>query len=216
LKESDETAKFDLFQRLNTGGSELSPQEVRNCLLMMMNKPMFDWLKGLPKDANFIETTALSDRLLDEAYDVELSLRFLILSEIEEDKIKSIGDVGIFLTDQMTLLAQNKRYKKPPFQKLFTDTFFLIDEIMGDEAFKRFSVQKQRHEGGFLLSQFEVVALGIAYNLANGTLCTKNKIREKVQSIWTDAHFTDWATSGVTASRRLPRLIPYGRKLFKK
>jgi uncharacterized protein with ParB-like and HNH nuclease domain len=44
LKESDETAKFDLFQRLNTGGSELSPQEVRNCLLMMMNKPMFDWL----------------------------------------------------------------------------------------------------------------------------------------------------------------------------
>lgn len=27
LKESDETAKYDLFQRLNTGGSDLSPQE---------------------------------------------------------------------------------------------------------------------------------------------------------------------------------------------
>lgn len=41
LKESDETAKYDLFQRLNTGGSELSPQEVRNCLLLMINKPFF-------------------------------------------------------------------------------------------------------------------------------------------------------------------------------
>src|SRR5262249_30020272 len=28
-KESDEDAKFELFQRLNTGGSPLSPQEVR-------------------------------------------------------------------------------------------------------------------------------------------------------------------------------------------
>jgi len=43
LKESDENAKYDLFQRLNTGGSELSPQEVRNCLLIMINKKMYEW-----------------------------------------------------------------------------------------------------------------------------------------------------------------------------
>ncbi|MBI5659577.1 MAG: DUF262 domain-containing protein [Nitrosomonadales bacterium] len=59
LKESDETAKYDLFQRLNTGGSELSPQEVRNCLLLMINKSFFDWLKELPKNEAFISTTTL-------------------------------------------------------------------------------------------------------------------------------------------------------------
>jgi len=37
LRESDATAKYDLFQRLNTGGSQLSPQEVRNCILVMLN-----------------------------------------------------------------------------------------------------------------------------------------------------------------------------------
>ena len=46
LKESDEKAKYDLFQRLNTGGSHLSPQEVRNCILVMLNKNFFLWLKG--------------------------------------------------------------------------------------------------------------------------------------------------------------------------
>ena len=216
LKESDETAKYDLFQRLNTGGSELSPQEVRNCLLIMVNKSFFEWLKDLPKDENFVSTTSLSDRPLEEAYDVELALRFVLLAQIPEEDIKSIGDVGIFLTDKMTETAQNKKFKKSPIAELFTETFSTLDKALGDSAFKRFSVPKNRHEGGFLLSLYEVIALGVAYNLAKGTLCASNKIEERARSVWSDKNFTDWSASGVTANRRLPRLIPFGRKLFKK
>lgn len=216
LKESDETAKYDLFQRLNTGGSELSPQEVRNCLLVMANKPLFDWLKNLPSNENFILTTALSDRPLEEAYDVELALRFIILALIPEKEIKSVGDVGNFLTDKMTEIAQNKNFKKSPTKDLFEKTFSILNEVFEDEAFKRFSVKKDRHEGGFLLSLFEVIALGVAFNIENNTLCAKNKIVEKARSVWSDKSFTDWSSSGVTASRRLPKLVPYGRKLFHK
>lgn len=216
LKESDETAKYDLFQRLNTGGSELSPQEVRNCLLVMINKPFFDWLKDLPKDEAFIYATALSDRSLEEAYDVELALRFVLLAQSEEAEIKSIGDIGVYLTEKMTAVAQNKTFKKAPIKTLFEKTFSVLDEVLGDNAFKRYSNKKSRHEGGFLVSLYEVIALGVAFNIANGTLCPKAKIAERARSIWSDTAFTEWATAGVTASRRLPKLIPYGRKLFKK
>jgi uncharacterized protein with ParB-like and HNH nuclease domain len=41
LKESDELAKYELFQRLNTGGSMLSDQEVRNSILVMMNRDLY-------------------------------------------------------------------------------------------------------------------------------------------------------------------------------
>lgn len=214
LKESDETAKYDLFQRLNTGGSELSPQEVRNCLLVMINKPFFEWLKKLPNNEDFVTTTALSDRPLEEAYDVELALRFILLAAIEEEEIKSIGDVGAFLTEKMSEVASRKNFKQAPVKKLFENTFEIINEQLGDNAFKRYSIKKGRHEGGFLLSLYEVIALGIAYNLVNGTLCKKSEIVERTQSVWTNRTFTDWATSGVTAARRLPRLIPLGRKLF--
>ena len=37
-KESDANVKFDLFQRINTLGSILSDQEVRNCLLVMSDR----------------------------------------------------------------------------------------------------------------------------------------------------------------------------------
>lgn len=216
LKESDETAKYDLFQRLNTGGSELSPQEVRNCLLVMINKSFFEWLKGLSQNDNFISTTALSDRPLEEAYDVELALRFLVLSQVPLPEIKSVGDVGVFLTDKMTEIAQNKKYKKPQVKALFEQTFSLLNEVLGDDAFKRFSVKKDRHEGGFLLSLYEVVGLGVAFNIAKKSLCSKTKIAERARSVWSNPNFTDWATAGVTATRRLPRLIPLGRELFKK
>src|SRR5882724_10336348 len=47
LKESDELAKYELFQRLNTGGSMLSDQEVRNSILVMMNRELYKWIRNL-------------------------------------------------------------------------------------------------------------------------------------------------------------------------
>ncbi|KQV84556.1 DUF262 domain-containing protein [Rhizobacter sp. Root1221] len=214
LKESDESAKYDLFQRLNTGGSELSPQEVRNCLLLMVNKSFFEWLKDLPRFDPFIEATALSDRPLEEAYDVELALRFVLLAQIPEEDIRSIGDVGAFLTDRMSDVAQDKKFRRAGAKQLFEDTFSVLNDALEDASFKRYNAKKKKHEGGFLLSMFEVVALGVAYNLAHNTLCSKGELVKRARSVWGSSAFTDWATSGVTASRRLPRLIPLGRKLF--
>jgi len=37
-KQSDKNIKYELFQRINTLGTSLSDQEVRNCLLIMINK----------------------------------------------------------------------------------------------------------------------------------------------------------------------------------
>lgn len=190
LKESDESAKYDLFQRLNTGGSELSPQEVRNCLLVMINRSFFEWLKDLPKYDPFVITTALSDRPLEEAYDVELALRFVLLARIKESEIKSIGDVGAFLTDRISEVAQDKRYRRAEAKRLFEDSFTLLAETLDEAAFKRYNAKKKRHEGGFLLSLFEVVALGVAYNLAEGTLCPKAEIEKRARLVWSKPEFT--------------------------
>lgn len=214
LKESDANAKYDLFQRLNTGGSELSPQEVRNCLLVMMNKKMYEWLRRLAEYPPFQSVTALSDRPLEESYDVELVLRFMVLHDITEDGFQGIGDVGVFLTEQMTMLAKAKRYDYKRNEEVFKQTFDLLNESIGEDAFKRYSTAKKRHEGGFLLSQFEVVALGLAHNVRRGTAAAVTDIKAKVASIWSDKRYTEWAASGINAARRVPRLIPLGRTLF--
>ena len=212
LKESDEAAKYDLFQRLNTGGTNLSPQEVRNCILVMLNKDFFRWLQELSQYEPFRECIALSDRPIDESYDIELALRFVVFSKINEADLSNIGDVGIYLTEKMSAIAVNKKFDQQYWDILFKKTFDMLVKKVGDKAFKRFSKEKSKFLGGFLLSQFEVVAFGLAYNIENVT--ESLDIENSISSIWLDQQYTEWSGAGMTATRRLPRLIPYGRRLF--
>ncbi len=214
LKESDENAKYDLFQRLNTGGSQLSAQEVRNCLLVMLNKPMFEWLGELTKHESFIKTTGLSERLLEEAYDAELALRFIVLHLLPENDLQKIGDIGVFLADNMSALAKNKRFPYKKMERVFKSTFDALESAAGENAFKRFNSSKKRHEGPFLVSQFEAVALGLGFNMSHGTPVAENKIARIISSLWSKTDFTTYCTSGVTAARRIPKIVPLGRKLF--
>lgn len=214
LKESDQNAKFDLFQRLNTGGSELSPQEVRNCLLLMINKKMFDWFRTLSQYQSFKDVIALSDRPIEQSYDLELALRFMVLHEIDGDGLQKIGDVGEFLTEKMTAMAQAKRFPYKENEDIFKRTFDLLASTVNQDAFKRYNKTKKRHEGGFLLSQYEVVAMGIAYCIKNKKAITAENVKKKIKLIWSDKRYTDFSSSGINASRRLPKLIPLGRSIF--
>jgi len=212
LKESDETAKYDLFQRLNTGGSNLSPQEVRNCILVMLNKDFYTWLKILSTYEAFQECISLSDRPLSESYDLELALRFLIFALIDESELNQIGDVGIFITEKMRIMAVDESFDKSKWERLFKDTFDVLNDQLSDASFKRYNIQKQKFSGGFLLSQFEVVAYGVGYNL--GQEVAIGQIRSRAESIWSDTRYTEWSGSGITATRRLPKILPFGREIF--
>ncbi len=212
LKESDETAKYDLFQRLNTGGSNLSPQEVRNCILVMINKEFYNWLQGISSHESFQSCISLADRPLSEAYDIELALRFLIFSLVDIDELNNIGDVGVFVTDAMARISQDHDFDRALWESLFKSTFDLLQNQINDKSFKRYSVEKSKFTGGFLLSQFEVVAYGIAYNLHNKI--DVDNIESKTLGLWSDDRYTNWSGSGITATRRLPKLIPLGREVF--
>lgn len=212
LRESDENTKYDLFQRLNTGGSQASDQEVRNCIMVMLDRSFYQWMHDLSSDECFKRTIALSERPLLEAYDIELVLRFLILFNIQDDELRSVGDVGIFLTDKMREMATNRTLDRNAVEPIFRKTFRIIDEQLGDNAFKRFNLEKGRYMGAFQISQFEVVACGIGYNLGIGH--EPQGLDAKVQGLWANQTYTDWTGSGITAARRLPRLIPLGREVF--
>lgn len=212
LKESDDHTKYDLFQRLNTGGSQLSAQEVRNCILVMVNQDFYQWISELSRRPSFVETTAFSDKALQEAYDLEQVLRFLILTDAQDEELTSVGDLGVYINEKMIDIAKDKKFNRKAWGTLFAQTFDTLADKVGDSAFKRFSKTKKRHEGGFLVSQFETVSCGVAWNLRNGSLRTD--LPEAIADIWSQKQYTEWAGSGITAARRLRRIIPFARKHF--
>jgi hypothetical protein len=214
LRESEPKAKYELFQRLNTGGSLLSDQEVRNAILVMINRDFYHWLKGLSSDSAFVESTAVSDRAVEEQYDMELALRFLVFLRMPEKQFKELGDIGDFLTDEAAKMAADAKYKRDEAEVTFHRTFALLQQELGSDAFRRYDPSRQRFVGGFSVSAFEAVSLGVGHNYKSLTK-QPGLLRDRVQKLWTDPQFTDNSGSGVRASTRLPKIVPYGRTLFK-
>ncbi|MUG91509.1 DUF262 domain-containing protein [Scytonema sp. UIC 10036] len=212
-KESDPMIKYELFQRLNTGGSIATEQEVRNCILLMLDKNLYRLMRSLADREAFKSCIALSDRLYEEQYDMELVLRFLLLFDEDDKSIQSLcGDVSFFLTDRMRDMAVKKDWDGSHIERAFEVTFNTLNEVMGDNSFKRYKSENDRFLGGFLLSAYEVIALGIGYNYRN--LPPTNQISERIKNIWSDPTYQKWSGAGVNAARRLPYLIPLGRKVF--
>ncbi|AFZ34813.1 protein of unknown function DUF262 [Stanieria cyanosphaera PCC 7437] len=212
-KESDEMVKYELFQRLNTGGAIATPQEVRNCILLMLNKDLYELMRALANYESFRNCIALSDRLYEEQYDMELVLRFILLFDRDQESIKKLGgDVSVFLTDEMRKIALNKELDYTHIKEGFTTTFDTLNNTLVDDSFRRYKPDTNRFLGGFLLSAYEVIALGIGYHYKN--LPPTDQISDRIKSIWSDSTYQKWSGAGVNAARRLPYLIPLGRKVF--
>lgn len=209
LRESDEMAKFELFQRLNTGGSNLTPQEVRNCILVMIDKDAYQWLKDLAGHESFQESISLSEKNISEQYDVELALRFLIFSKIDLDNFDRSKDVGEFITERMINIF-NGEINRQNFENIFKSTFDHIFESVGSNAFRRYS--SGNFKGGFLLSPFEVTAYGLGYNYPE--FPDPESTLEKIKELFSNPTYQQWSGSGVRANSRLPHLIPLGREIF--
>ena len=135
-------------------------------------------------------------------------------NDIQAAELKAMGDIGAFLTDRMTKIATAKNYPYAKIEKIFKATCDVLAKTVGEDAFKRYSKTKARHEGGFLVSLFEVVALGIGHNIKHDSLVAETKVKNLTKKLWADAHYTDWAGSGITSSTRVPKLVPLGRQFF--
>jgi hypothetical protein len=218
-KESDDTVKFELFQRLNTLGSKLSDQEVRNCLLVMLNKDFYSWLKQLSDDENFLNTISIADRLIDEKYNMELALRFLILSQIEPNEVRGLNDFSEFVTEKMIAIATSSDYDKVSWELKFRNTFSLLNNAMGEFAFKKYAVDKGRFEGKFLLAPFEAIAIGLGDNIEDWVAISyndnlKDNLIGKIKSIWENPAFQARYGSGVNVTTRVPVIVPLGKAVL--
>lgn len=73
--------RYELFNRLNTGGSSLTEQEIRNCIFRGNGNEFNNFIRELADMPHFIELADISSKKKDELYLDELVLRFLSLKE---------------------------------------------------------------------------------------------------------------------------------------
>jgi Protein of unknown function DUF262 len=216
-RDNDASIKFELFQRLNPLGSKLSNQEMRNCLLVLLNDDFYKWLLALSKHPSFANTLPLAEKVIEEQYDMELALRFLIFKRVDPNKVRNNSDWEAYITDEMRKLATDATFDFEKEANDFKKTFDLLDFALGEDAFKKFDKTKDRFAGNFLIAGFEAIAFGLGrnINLYNDVILNENfkkDIISKIKNIWFNPEFQ--RHSGLSSIMRIPKIVPIGEKAF--
>lgn len=214
---SDQHSKFDLFQRLNSG-THLSEQEARNCLAVMLDVTFYRWLQELAGHPGFIAATNISERQEEEAYGIEIALRYLGMVNAERSDLSGLKDVGEFLTTRMRTFIASEEYDRAFEKERFGGIFTWLNESLGDAAFKRYDPTRGSFSGRFTVSAFEAITTGIGLHYESWKALTPTArnplIIARIKDVWMDPVFQARTGAGKPASLRIPHMFEVGQRIF--
>lgn len=159
ISESLET-KYDLFIRLNSGGSSLTEQEIRNCLFDQSSPIFAEFLHKLSLFDDFNTAVNLSEGKVKNGTLQEYILRWILLLEsdyrdtLQKKRIKMgtwLTTSGLDLIERFSTELELREFLENT-QLLFEKTFKLLSQC--NDPFRR-------NKGGTSFSSFELVAIGL-------------------------------------------------------
>lgn len=127
-KKSHKHYLFTIFHRLNTGGSKLSNQEIRNCIY---NGSFNSFLKEAVVYENYLSLFGIAPNKIDRFSNEELVLRFISFS-FKKDEYK--GQLAKFLNEVMDKYQNVSMEDIEEFRDVFQRTIDLIYQKILDSA----------------------------------------------------------------------------------
>lgn len=188
---SDLAVRFDLFERLNTGGVSLTDQEIRNCVYRGSYN---NDLKSLASLANFRSVVKISSKNTSNGTYEELVLRFFVYLNRYNDFNHAVKE---FLNEYMNdfrhgVIAQ-------PEKKLF--------EAVMDVLVQAFPNGINRGKGVTPVNLFEALSVGVALALKQG----KNIDPLKLPPLIDDEHLKKFTGAGSNQKKFVVGRIEYVR-----
>ncbi|MBP5983762.1 MAG: DUF262 domain-containing protein [Fluviicola sp.] len=154
---SDMSVRYDLFERLNTGGVVLHPQEIRNCVYLGDFK---DFLVDCSINENFVSSVKMTENSERTGSREELVLKFFAYYE---DRNLFVHSVKEFLNDYMKKKTKNFN-NKSDLSEIFIQTFGIVRNLLPN------GIVRGNRTNITPLILFEAISIGIADIIAENNL----------------------------------------------
>ena len=211
-KSSDEFAQYEMFQRLNTGGSHLSPQEIRNCILVMKNEEIYKKFRELSKYQNFINAVPISEKDSDEQGYLELVVKYFVL-RYSKFEVSDSENYNNFLTDEILKLINEQNIDFEKEEELFRKTFDLLYAVMDENSFKKYDTEKNKSCGAVLVGAYEAIIPGLTENIEHFA-ANQNNLENVIKHIYSDEAYLAATKRGIRPVGRIKRLVKFSREIF--
>ena len=201
--ESNTAMKYELFKRLNSGGSKLTSQEIRNAIYRGINPKLNLLTEKLSKIDDFKILVSLSDQKKQELYDQELVLRFIAFL----NNIESINsNTERYLDEFMERSVNDETFDVQYYEDLFSKVLVLIRTTSDSNVFRN-------ERNAFVPAFYEGITIGIAQNIEKYK-AAPHLIPEKVSQLKEDKDFKRYSGSASNSKSRVKNRLARANEIF--
>jgi Protein of unknown function DUF262 len=209
LRQSDIDVKFEVFQRLNTGGVHLNPQEIRNSAYP---GPLNDAILDLSTDKSFHKVLGIKVKeksaIYQEMRDAEFVLRYFTFKDTwptASSRIKASLD---------HFLVENQKMAKKKIGELkeqFLKTVDTVQAAFGEYAFRRYVPSKDSWRRQILASLYDAQMLACHGKESMKLGPHRSKIISKMKKLFGNDEFDQ----AITSATNTPASFQYRIKAVK-
>lgn len=195
--------KYELFKRLNSEGTTLTSQEIRNAIFRMKNPNIIKTIIELSSNNLFKKYTNLSQQKIEELYDQELVLRFFAYYNNIDDINENTEN---FLNSFLEKAVNNDEFNIELYKNIFLEVMELIDRINDEKIFKN-------SKNLFVPSLFEGICVALAQNME---LYRNNeeKLKHKIEELKIDDTFKRYSGSASNSKTRSKYRLTRANEIF--
>lgn len=188
---------YQIFERINSGGRPLSPQEIRACIYHGEYNELLVDFASKNKNWRSIIGGSHNDRLKEE----ELILRYFSLL-LEPHVYKK--PMKEFLNKQMATNRNFEKYSEKELKALFEPTVDFINSSLGERAFR---VQRGIHS-----AVFDAIMIATTRRLKAGPIKSIDGYLRSYEKLLENRNFKKYSTSGTSDENSVAKRIVIATK----
>jgi hypothetical protein len=217
LVEDNVQAQYELFKRLNTGAVVLEPQEIRNCLIIMVDEEFYNHIESIKNYTPYVNSINITDAKTVVEFSMELILRYFISKNPKIDFTQynlSNELLSDFIDKETIKILNDPDFKIEEEINLFKRVFTLLNDTLGEKSFKKFVVDKGDFEGAFSQTSFEAILPGLTRNIDFFENEGRESLAEKIKSMYSEDGYKEGSARGKKALTRIKELRDFSLNYY--